>query len=88
MLTDLEKDIENIDDVINWWVKLRCYLEKEESHTISRKKKKLRKLKDEDDKKEMALKRFDEHLTHFHFKKALHEHGATLRIWTNLINLH
>jgi len=73
MLTDLEKDIENIDDVI----------EKEESHTISRKKKKLRKLpKGEDDKKEMALKRFDEHLTHFHFKKALHEHGATLRIWT------
>jgi len=89
MLTDLEKDVEDIDDVIDWWVKMRCHLEKEESRTISRKKKKLRKLlKDEEDKKEMAIKRFDEHLKHFHFKKALHEHGLALSPdMDNLINL-
>ena len=72
MLGALEKNVENFNDFIEWWVKLICHLEKEETQLVEKKRKKLRKLLiDDKEKLRTALQRFDEHLLHFEFKQKL-----------------
>ena len=80
---------DNFDDMIEWWVKLTCYLEKEETKICNQKRKKIRKLLGRDeDKKNIALRRFEEHLENFDFKLVLSQYAQSLSpdIF-NLINL-
>lgn len=88
MLGQLEEEVESLDDIVGWWVKLMCHLEKEETRIIKRKKKKLCKLLSDKELKTKALERFDEHLKNFDFKRILYQHGHTLSPhMDNLINL-
>ena len=88
-LAEIEEDVTNIDDILEWCVKLVRYLEKKEEKIRQRKKKKLRKLLNSDkDKMAMALQRFDEHLSCFEFKNQLSQHGQILfPDIENLLNL-
>lgn len=53
----------------DWWIKLCVYLDKLERRLVRKKRKKLRKLlKNDEEKLEIALNRFDEHLLNFYFK--------------------
>ena len=88
-LGEIEEKTEDFDDILDWWVKLVRYFEKEERRITTRKKKKIRKLLNNNvEKMERCLQRFDEHLPFFDFKKELLEHGRTLfPDIDNLLNL-
>ena len=74
-LVELERNT-NMDDLIEWFVKLKCHLDKLERKTVKRKKNKLKKLIIDRGKLQTALKRFEEHLDFFDFKTELQKHGS------------
>ena len=88
-LQKLEGEVESMDQLIEWWVKLSKYLEKEEKRIVDRKRRKVRKLVGGNvEKASSAMKRFDEHLKEFVFKKDLNEHITNLYPdFENLVNL-
>ena len=88
-LQKLEGEVESMDQLIEWWVKLSKYLEKEEKRIVDRKRRKIRKLVSGNvEKASSAMKRFDEHLKEFVFKKDLNEHITNLYPdFENLVNL-
>ena len=88
-LIEVEENVSDFDEILAWWVKLVRFLDKEEKTLQQRKKKKLRKLlKDDPGKLQSVLKRYEDHLECFEFKKSLEGHGKTLYPdMDNLLNL-
>ena len=78
-LSELEEKTSDFDNILDWYVKLIKYFNKEEETITKRKRKKIRKLlKDNGGKIKDCLDRFDEHLQFFDFKNELLEHGRVL----------
>ena len=75
----IESETKDHDDLLEWWVKMIKFLEKEERKTMETKRKKLKKLlKHDQDKLLNALARFDEHIDNFLFKTSIYDHGKSL----------
>ena len=71
-LGELEENTTDFDNILDWYVKLIRYFEKEETSIIQRKRKKIRKLmKNDTTKLDECLNRLDEHLQYFDFMKEL-----------------
>ena len=66
------------DDILEWWVKLVRYCEKEEDVIKKRKCRKIRKMLKDNSmaKMEICLRRFDEHLDFFDFKSNFQTMGT------------
>lgn len=78
-LSELEEKTSDFDNILDWYVKLIKYFNKEEETIAKRKRKKIRKLlKDKGGEIKDSLDRFDEHLQFFVFKNELLKHGRVL----------
>ena len=73
-LSEIGKDV-NRDVLLEWFVKLMLFQEKEEKKNIKRKKQKIRKMFQNDDVKMKAeIGRFEEHIGFYHFKSDIMSH--------------
>ena len=87
-VAEIEKNTD-LDELVDWFVKVIIYLEKNERTLIKRKKQKLKKLLCYDEEKMVAaLSRFEEHLTFYNFTAELISHCEILSPdISNLTNL-